>query len=321
MTKNPSVDLIKGVLILFVMAGHAMELTHQAHLAMWVGAGFRMPLMIGISGYLLNVIRTRHDPPERIFGRYANRILLPWMVALLIYILVSGWTVSWTLPIELLLRPPFHLWYIPVLFFLILVTRLVPFSPLQLLAVGTPISLAIMYSFGLGHGAIGDSLLSPDNRFLRFPVYFFFGMLVAERGLPSRYLGVVLLTGALGMIWWSTLQGSDNDLAFVPARLLMCLGLIALLPRLSALRLSFAPLNALGRDSLFFYLWHPLVMAVLMMAGADTLPMFVLSLVLLAVASKSTARHALVQRFVGSRAAMRSASAPIGPDTVPARAA
>jgi len=28
------VDLIKGVLILFVMAGHAMELTHQAHLAM-----------------------------------------------------------------------------------------------------------------------------------------------------------------------------------------------------------------------------------------------------------------------------------------------
>ena len=115
-------DLLKGALIILVMAGHAMELTQQHHLALWVGAGFRMPLMIGISGYLLNVTRTRNDPPERMFGRYGSRMLLPWAVALLVYILVSGWSISWTLPIDLLLRPPFHLWYVPVLFFLILVT-------------------------------------------------------------------------------------------------------------------------------------------------------------------------------------------------------
>ncbi|MBA4756057.1 MAG: acyltransferase [Sphingobium sp.] len=320
MTKNPSVDLLKGALIILVMAGHAMELTQQHHLALWVGAGFRMPLMIGISGYLLNVTRTRNDPPERMFGRYGSRMLLPWAVALLVYILVSGWSISWTLPIDLLLRPPFHLWYVPVLFFLILVTRLVPLSPLLLLAIGTRVSLATMYSFGLNHGVTGVTLLSPDSRFLRYPVYFFFGMLMAERGLPTRYLGVTLLLSALGMGWWSALYGSENGLAFVPARLLMCLGLIALLPQLSAVRLSFAPLNAVGRDSLFFYLWHPLAMAAVMLAGVGPLPMLALSILLLAIASRLAARNALAQRLVGSAMPSRSASAPMGQAPAPASA-
>ena len=318
MTKNPSVDLLKGALILLVMVGHAMELTHQHHLALWVGAGFRMPLMIGISGYLLNVTRTRNDPPERLFGHYGNRMLLPWAVALLVYILISNRSISWTLPIDLLLRPPFHLWYVPVLFFLILVRRLVPLSPLVLLAIGTPVSLATMYSFGLDHGVIGVSLLSPDNRFLRYPVYFFFGMLMAERGLPTRYLGVALLLGALGMGWWTGLYGSGHGLAFVPARLLMCLSLIALLPQLSALRLSVAPLNAIGRDSLFFYLWHPLAMAAVMMAGAGAVLTLLLSVLLMAIASRLATRHALVQRLVGSAMLSRPASAPIGQARVPA---
>jgi len=188
------------------------------------------------------------------------------------------------------------------------------------LLIGTPISLATMYSFGLDHGAVGGSLLSPDSRFLRYPVYFFFGMLMAERGLPTRYLGVTLLLSALGMGWWSALYGSENGLAFVPARLLMCLGLIALLPQLSAVRLSFAPLNAVGRDSLFFYLWHPLAMAAVMLAGVGPLPMLALSILLLAIASRLAARNALAQRLVGSAMPSRSASAPMGQAPAPASA-
>ena len=181
----------------------------------------------------------------------------------------------------MLLRPPFHLWYVPVLFFLIMITRLAPLSPLLLLAIGAPISLATMYSFGLDHGPIGFSLLSADSRFVRFPVYFFFGMLMAERGLPTRYLGGAMLVTAMGLGWWSTLQGSGNALAFVPARLMMCLGLIALLPRIAALRLSFAPISRIGRDSLFFYLWHPLVMAGMLMTGANAPVMLLASALIL----------------------------------------
>ncbi|RYM14524.1 MULTISPECIES: acyltransferase family protein [Sphingobium] len=318
MGKNPSIDLLKGVLILLVMAGHAMELAHQQHPALWIGAGFRMPLMIGISGYLLNVTRTRTEQTGVLLGRYGERMLLPWLVASIIYLLVSGGSVSWTAPLDLLLRPPFHLWYVPVLFFLILMTRLLPLPPLLLLAIGAPISLATMYGFGLDHGPVGVSLLSPDSRFLRFPVYFFFGMLMAERGLPTRYLGVALLVMALGLVWWAGQQGSGNGLAYVPARLMMCLGLIALLPRLSALRLSFAPLNRVGRDSLFFYLWHPLVMGVALASGARATVTLALSILILLFASRLLAPSALIRRLVGSAPPSRAVIvAQPAPDAAP----
>ena len=106
MTKNPSIDLLKGLLILLVMGGHAMELTHQQHVLLWIGSGFRMPLMIGISGYLLNVTRTRSMPMGEMFSRYGRRMLLPWAVAMLVYWLASGGLLSWQTPLDLLRPPP-----------------------------------------------------------------------------------------------------------------------------------------------------------------------------------------------------------------------
>ncbi|EPR18931.1 acetyltransferase [Sphingobium indicum IP26] len=316
MSKNPSIDLLKGVLMLLVMAGHVMEITGGHDLALWVGSGFRMPLMIGISGYLLNVTRTRSDSIQRLVSRYGRRMLLPWLFAGMAYMIASGAALRWTLPFDLLFRPPFHLWYVPTLFFLIMLTRLMPFSPLVLLAAGTPVSLSIMYGFGLDHGPLGDGLLSPDSRFLRYTVYFFFGMLMAERRVSRRYLPIAGAVALLGLLWWSGLYHGHDPLAFVPARLLMCLGLIALLPTLSALRLHFAPVNAIGRDSLFFYLWHPLVMGVIVMTGAGAAATLALSILLLAAACRLTARGALFPLLFGSapqggRVAPTPATAPL----------
>ncbi|MFZ2996503.1 acyltransferase family protein [Sphingobium sp.] len=320
MVKNPSIDLLRGLLILLVMAGHAMELAHQNHVMLWIGGGFRMPMMFGLSGFLLNIDRTRNEGAASLFGRYANRMLLPWAVAVCVYILASGWSLSLSTPLELLLRPPFHLWYVPVLFFLIVMTRLVPFSPLALLAIGAPISLATMYSFGLDHGPMGFSLLSPDNRYLRYPVYFFFGMLVAERGLPTRYLAVALLAGALGLFWWVGLYGTGNALAFVPARLLMCLSLIALLPHLSARHLFFAPLGTIGHHSLLFYLWHPLVMGMLLIAGMDGLALLLLSIVILAFVALFVTRYPLARQLIGGAPPCRARPAAVKPPPVAAAA-
>ncbi|WP_188063060.1 acyltransferase family protein [Sphingobium sp. KCTC 72723] len=315
MGKNPSVDLLKGVLILLVMIGHCMEITHYQHPALWVGAGFRMPLMIGISGYLLNLIRLRAAGMQRIFGHYGERMLLPWLVAMLVYMLISGWPLGWSMALDMLLRPPFHLWYIPVLFFLVLIARLVPLPPIVLLAIGTPFSLSIMASFGLDHGPIAPSLLAPDSRFLRYPVYFFFGMLMAERGISRRYLGAALLAGGLGMAWWIGLGTGSNSMTLMAARLLMCLGFIALLPLLSLVRVRVPPLNAIGRDSLFFYLWHPLAMALLMAGGAGAGMMLALSVPGLFIASRLSARLPTLGRLLGSMPERR-ATATL-PDAVP----
>ncbi len=85
---------------------------------------------------------------------FCQRGLVPWGVAVIIYAAVSGWHLSPSLFLELVLRPPFHLWYVPVLFFLICATWALPFPPLLLLALGTPFSLTIMYMFGLSHGPV-----------------------------------------------------------------------------------------------------------------------------------------------------------------------
>ena len=315
MSKNPSIDLLKGVLILLVMGEHVSELSGGHDLALWVGSGFRMPLMVGISGYLLNVTRTRTDNIQRLMSRYGRRMLLPWLFAGMVYMVTSGAALHWTLPFDLLFRPPFHLWYVPTLFFLIMLTRLLPFPPLVLLAAGAPVSLAIMYDFGLNHGPIGDSLFSPDSRFLRYPVYFFFGMLLAERRVPGRYPVIAGAMALLGLLWWSGLHDARNPLAFVPARLLMCLGLIALLPTLSTLRLDFAPVSAIGRDSLFFYLWHPLVMGMLVMLGLGPAATLALSILLLALGCRLTARCTLLPLLLGNVARTPSATPP--PITAP----
>ena len=313
--KNPSIDLLKGVLILLVMGGHMMELTGSHALWLWIGSGFRMPMMVAISGYLLNVTRTRSAGARDLIARYGRRMLLPWLFAAFIYMLASGEPLRWTMPLDLLFRPPFHLWYVPTLFFLIMLTRLLSFPPIVLLAVGAPISLSIMIGFGVNHGPLGDSIFSLDSRFLRYTVYFFFGMLLAERSVSRCYGPISLAVAVLGMLWWSGLYDQPWKLAFVPARLLMCLGLIALLPALSAMRLHVAPINAIGRDSLFFYLWHPLVMAGVMMTGAGPVTTLILSLLLLGAGNRLAAQGGLTALLTGSRPRRRGA--PVLPPAEP----
>lgn len=314
LAKNSSIDFLKGLLTLLVMGGHAMELAGHHDLLLWLGSGLRMPLMIGISGYLLNVMRIRTEAAGTLFPRYGKRLIVPWLFATILYLTISGWSVDWHMPFDMVLRPPFHLWYVPVLVFLIFLARVIPRSPLLLLVIGAPVSLATMYGFGLDHGPIGSSMVSPDSRFLRYPVYFFFGMLMAQRAFPKRYLPVCLLLTLLGLWWWSGLYGDGHRLAYVPARLLMCLGLISLLPALSALRLRFAPLNMIGQDSLFFYLWHPLMMGLLLAGGLDSVTILVASVPLLFMISRLAARAPVIGRILGASPDRRvEAKAPDGP--------
>jgi peptidoglycan/LPS O-acetylase OafA/YrhL len=109
-----------------------------------------------------------------------------------------------------------------------------------------------------------------------------------------------MIVMALGLTWWSGLYGSGNGMAFVPARLMMCLGLIALLPRLSRSRLSFAPINRIGRDSLFFYLWHPLVMGVILATGASATTSLLLSIPILMLASHLFATRTTIRLLLGN---------------------
>lgn len=316
MAKNPSIDALKGALILLVMLGHMAELVQANHIALWIGSGFRMPLMVGISGYLLNLDRVRANSFGQLVGHYRTRMLQPWLFATLIYILISGWPLSGTMPIAIVLRPPFHLWYIPVLCLLILTARLIPLSPLKLLALGAPISLLTMYAFGLGHGPIGDSLLSPDSRFLRYPLYFFLGMALAGRPVSPPYFWMSLGLAGSGMAWWAGLFNGDGAVAILSARLLMNIGLIGLLPFASAVSFHFAPLNALGRYSLFFYLWHPLAIGVALAAGLAPIMAFIAALIMLILARHMVATMPLMAAWTGAGPIRQAQAAPAKADAL-----
>lgn len=253
-------DALRGALVLMVMMGHLAEITHSHGLALWVGSGFRMPMMVGLSGYLLNLPRIRSQPLSDLAAHYGLRLGLPWLFASIVYLLIAGWSPGWTLPLDLLLRPPFHLWYVPVLCFLVLVARVLPLSPLVLLAIGAPVSLTIMYMFGVNHGHVGQGLLAFDCRFLRYPLYFFLGVAIAQRRGTPRDAWAVAILAVVGVAWWAGRYQDDAPLADLAARLVMNVGLIALLPCVAAMRVRVPVLGTIGQASLFFYLWHPLLL-------------------------------------------------------------
>lgn len=265
--QKPALDMVKGMLILMVIVGHLGELTAQRHILLWLGSGLRMPLMIGISGYLLNLARIRSSPRDDLLRRYGRRLILPWAVATMIYLLVAGHPVGWITPIAAILRAPFHLWYIPALCLLTLAARVIPLPSRYLLAIGTPVSLMVMSTFGLGHGSIGSGPLAPDSRLLLFPIYFFLGMVVAEQEATSRLGRLALFLAPIGMIWWCLYFFVSDHMGELISRLIMNVGLIGLIPRVAALPLSFTLINLMGRESLFFYLWHPLALSVALESG------------------------------------------------------
>lgn len=317
MVKNPSIDALKGALILLVMLGHLAELAHVSHIALWIGSGFRMPVMIGISGYMLNLDRVRANSLRELAAHYRVRMMQPWLLAMLVYILIGGWPLSGTTAIEIILRPPFHLWYIPVLCALILTAKFIPLSPLKLLVLGAPVSLLTMYAFGSGHAPIGDRLLSPDSRFLIYPLYFFLGMVLARRPLSLRYFWMSLALAAIGMAWWAGLYREDWAFAMLSARLLMNVGLIGILPFLAAVPFQFAPLNMLGRYSLFFYLWHPLAIGLAMAAGLAPALAFAAALIVMVLARPSIATLPLIAAWTGAGTARSTRIAPVSA-TIPA---
>ena len=62
------------------------------------------------------------------------------------------------------------------------------------------------------------------------------------------------------------------------AELLLCVPLIVLFPWLKRLTFDIKPISAVGRDSLFFYLWHPLAFALWSASGVSGAPLLLLSI-------------------------------------------
>ena len=264
--RQAGIDLFRGFLVVLVILGHFAEITQRHHFLTWFGYGFRMPLFIGLTGYLFNLEYARRVSPAALLGKYYDRLILPWVAACAITLAVTG-SIDWLSPLYVVIRPPYHLWFVPVILAFFFAAQSSRLSPAAMLAAAIPTSIGAMYLFGVGHDVWQFGPWIPDRRYFIYPIYFALGMWVARRPNGTSHEARLLLVAFVGLIWWARLYARPSTPAEAAAELLLCVPLIVLFPWLKRVRFDIPWLGAIGRDSLFFYLWHPLIFAAWSAAG------------------------------------------------------
>jgi len=259
--RQAGIDLFRGSLVILVILGHFAEITERHHFLTWFGYGFRMPLFIGLTGYLFNLEQARRMSPGDLLAKYYDRLILPWLAACAITLAVTG-SLSWWSPISALVQPPYHLWFVPVILAFFFAAQVSRISPSAMLAIAIPTSIVAMFVFGVGHDVWRGGAWMPDRRFFIYPIYFALGMWVARRPNASSHEALLLLVAFIGLLWWSRLYVRPSTSAEIAAVLLLCVPLIVMFPWLKRVSFDIRWLSAIGRDSLFFYLSHPLAFAI-----------------------------------------------------------
>lgn len=271
-TRSAALDTFRGSLLFLVMVGHLITAPVTGDPLKWTIYGFHMPLFMALSGYTLNLRGLRALSPGEAARKYGLRLFLPWLPAFVLFTAISLHDRSLSGLAHAALFPWHHLWYVPALAAFILGAYALRLPRAGLLAVAAAITFAAWLAFGFGR-YVGPLAPLVDPRLATMAGFFAFGLWLAEVRLSPR-LSVAL--GALGVVLvalWATLYSQPGSLAQIAPYAAMDLALIAGLPWvLSREDWSLPGLTQIGRDSMFFYLWHPLPMLALQKALYPKLP-------------------------------------------------
>lgn len=120
-TRNDSIDILRGWLIVFVIIGHLVLGSVYDNVIRYSIYAFHMPLFIGLSGYLINPVTLHQSGLLEVLTRYWWRVLLPFLFAFVFYsgiLLFHAYQeerLTSTLGLSYLATPYYHLWFIPTL--------------------------------------------------------------------------------------------------------------------------------------------------------------------------------------------------------------
>lgn len=255
MTRNHSIDTLKGILILFVILGHFfVEPVRENDIkrAIYI---FHMPLFIGISGYLFS---------DRKINEYTNsikfRFLIPWIIASIFYLLflmVIKKEIPFTI-LDAIIDPWFHLWFIPCLITYSIISCLFRMkNPLLLISIGIiPIILKSM-DFNL------LKIIGPfDSRFLYYAIFFFIGLFVRKTSDNTNVFiySLSAITGIILSIY--TFNKGISDLSLSLIRSLMVFGAIGYLSKYKNIKTKIGN-SVFTKESLSLYLYHVFVILII----------------------------------------------------------
>ncbi len=214
--RNPYIDLLKGMLILFVIAGHLLVGGIRTTFPRYLIYSFHMPLFIALSGYLIRPEGLLSLSFPALLRKYFHRLLLPWLIAVQIFYLVTHLThmdeISFMDYLSSYWDIYFHLWYVPALLVWILLTwgflklwsagKKDAFSaetdgfflPLLLFALLISLFFCIYYILPLeGTLAARVQYLVYHDLHLLYYIYFIFGMYLRKHPLQKNRSTAFLL--------------------------------------------------------------------------------------------------------------------------------
>lgn len=116
--RNLHIDVYKGLLVILVVVGHVLLGSTSDNLLRNLIYFFHMPIFIGISGRLLNTDKLQEFNLIQLFGKYLFRVIIPWLISAMIYHLslcseIVNCIQSVHFWIGILIKPFYHLWFIP----------------------------------------------------------------------------------------------------------------------------------------------------------------------------------------------------------------
>lgn len=255
MVRNESIDSIKGILIVLVIIGHILLGTLDENFLRYVIYSFHMPVFLFISGYLINMQKIQNLTIKGLMEKYWQRMLLPWVIALILYSLalsVPHFTILEF--VNKLAHPYYHLWYVPTLFVFISIVWIMSHIKEKTTAM----------IFALVLGLIFHSFLHEEGCFrMNFFIFFIIGVFAKNAILKVENSWTDLMGGGILIIFivgvtLLFVQGismkSYTEKLRIPSMLMVCL--LSVLPVMVKNKLKSTLLCYLGSHSLEFYLWH-----------------------------------------------------------------
>lgn len=104
----PALNSVKAMLIVLIILTHSLP----ESMTLYFMYLFHMPVFLGISGFLLKESAFKNGLTYYL-KRLQKRLVIPWLIAFAVYIPFQWGKLTSSNPLDIVLYPFYHLWYIP----------------------------------------------------------------------------------------------------------------------------------------------------------------------------------------------------------------
>lgn len=209
-----NVDLLKGVLIILVIVGHILLGSTEQSLPRYIIYCFHIPVFIGLSGFLFNYTKMGQLSLKGFISKYLFRIILPWVIAVLVYKLILNFNVivqthDYRIFTGAFKLPYNHLWFIAAYFSWITITWLagklhVPLWALLVFAIGLVVTVYFIRKYppwdaGNPSSQVYSSLIFQIYR-PHLYIYFVIGLMLRNNSFSIKIWPVAIVTLSLFVV-------------------------------------------------------------------------------------------------------------------------